>query len=104
MKYSEYLELVKAQLLYEKYICHAANTVFREERCSNDVQEHNKKLHKYVKRLLKKEAAMRRAAGDSCIPAMTLAFVIGRPPASEQISARIALLDKYIAYHKARGD
>lgn len=109
MKYSKYLELVKEQLPSETYICHAAHAAhaahatLKPWRVTN-IQEHDKRLRKYVKSLLKKENAMRRDAGDDCIPAAALNYVIGCPKPNEKVSARIALLDKYIAYHKARGN
>lgn len=105
MKYSEYLELVKAQLPPEEFICYAAEKVLERSGDNDNLKKHDENLREYINKLLKKEAAMRRASGDPLIPANTLNYVLGRPVGrSEKISARVSLLNWQIAYHKARGN
>lgn len=108
MKYSTYLEHVLSQLQLDKndgtaFLCIAERTVFTSQ-FSIKREERNlfhKKFQKYVKGLLKQEHKIRTEVYEmqpELYPTTIAMYCIKKGVTKEQI------LQRLIAYHKARGN
>lgn len=106
MKYSDFIMLVVSKITpYSYYSCHA----LKKTLAANPQEQANAdKLKSYIKKLLKEEDRLRIIADPERMALNANAFyrVLEKPYGVDfdTTKARIDLLTKYAAYHRARGN